>query len=127
VGRFVGHDGNAHWTAFGPTNVELHQVAAAVCLGDAGAAIDLASHVDLTPIALAERKAAFVIDVEHAITQWGKYDKALDAVRTAESYAPEEVRSRRSVHRLIGEIAERSPIRLQRDARAYGVSIGALL
>ncbi|GAA3948233.1 hypothetical protein [Actinoplanes auranticolor] len=127
VGRFVGQDGNAHWTAFGPTNVELHQVAVAVCLGDAGEAIDIASHVDLTPIVLAERKAAFVIDVAHAFTQWGKYDKALDAVRTAESYAPEEVRSRRSVHRLIGEIAERGPIRLQRDARAYGVSIGVLL
>ncbi len=127
VGRHVGHDGNAHWTAFGPTNVELHRVAAAVHLGDAGAAISIAATVDLTPIALAERKAAFVIDVAHAFTQWGKYDKALAAVRSAESYAPEEVRSRRSVHRLIGEIADRGPAGVQRDARAYGLTIGARL
>ena len=40
--RQLGHDANLRWTAFGPTNANLHRVHIAVTLGDAGTAIDAA-------------------------------------------------------------------------------------
>lgn len=63
-----GADRNDYNTGFGPTNVELHAVSAAVDLGDAGEAIDLASTIDagrLSP----ERQVRFLIDVARAHTQ----------------------------------------------------------
>jgi len=123
----LGLDGNACWTAFGPTNVAQHRVAVAVDLGDAGLAVQLATAVPLAKIALPERKASLCIDTARALSQWRKYDRALAAIRTAERFAPEEVRSRRSVHHLIGELARHGPPSVQRQVRQYADSIGAAL
>jgi hypothetical protein len=123
----LGQDGNAYWTAFGPTNVAQHRVAVAVDLGDAGLAVHLATAVPVAKIALPERKASLYIDTARALTQWRKYDRALAAIRTAERVAPEEVRSRRSVHELIGELARHGPPSVQRQVRQYADSIGAAL
>jgi hypothetical protein len=107
--RRLGRDDNARWTAFGPTNVMLHRVHVATLLGDAGTAVDLARRVNLERLPIAERKASLFIDTARALTQWGKYEQAFDAVRTADQIAPEEVRSRRAVHTLLGDLAARSP------------------
>src|SRR5437764_15356212 len=45
VAARLGDDRNERWTAFGPTNVVLHQVAALVDLGDGGGAVQAASEV----------------------------------------------------------------------------------
>ncbi len=107
--RRLGHDDNAHWTAFGPTNVLLHRVNVALVLGDAGTALDYASRVELDRIPIAERKASLFVDAAQALTQWGKYERAFDAIRTADSIAPEEVRSRGAVRTILSDIAARSP------------------
>lgn len=122
--RRVGRDANAAWTAFGPTNVVLHRVAAAVALGNAGTAIRLASTVNLDRLRVPERKAMLLLDTAQAFTQWGKYEKALHAVRSAERFAPEEVRGRAAVHRLVDDLADRCPPTLQRDVREYAARIG---
>ena len=128
VAARIGHDGNTQWTASGPTNVQLHRVATAVDLGDAGTAVSIAAAVDPDTLPIPERRAALMIDTARAYTQWGKYQRALDAIRAAERYyAPEEVRSRRSVHALIGDITHRSPAPVQRQARAYAHRVGAQL
>jgi hypothetical protein len=53
------------------------------------------------------------IDTARALTQWGKWDRAFNAIRRAERYAPEEIRQRAAVHRMIDELARRSPTTLR--------------
>ncbi|WP_432983018.1 hypothetical protein [Dactylosporangium sp. CA-233914] len=122
--RVGGGDGNANWTAFGPANVLAHRVAVAVELGDAGAAVDVASTINLRELAAPERRAVVLLDTARALTQWGKYERALDAIQAAERHAPEEVRSRRPAHSLINTLAQRAPAPVQRRARDYSCSIG---
>jgi hypothetical protein len=73
--RHVGRDGNACWTAFGPTNVLAHRVAVAVELRDAGTAIGLARTVDLQKLAVPERKAMLLLDTAQAYLQWSKLEQ----------------------------------------------------
>ncbi|MEU2639860.1 hypothetical protein ABZ591_36055, partial [Micromonospora fulviviridis] len=44
----LGTDANHLWTAFGPTNVAIHRVAAAAELGDIQVAVDLGPRVDIS-------------------------------------------------------------------------------
>lgn len=98
----LGSDGNRYWTGFGPTNLLLHRVSAALTLGDAGTAIDLARKVDLDRIELTERKACLYVDVAQAYSQWGRQGQALSALRMAYSLAPQELRTRPAVHQIVG-------------------------
>ncbi len=116
--RRLGGDANAHWTGFGPTNVALHRINVALELGDAGTAIDLARQVDVERIELAERKAALFIDMAQAFTQWGRHEKAYRALCMADQVAPEEVRTRRTVHALIADLAHHAPRTVR--SRIYG-------
>ena len=100
-----GHDGNDRWTGFGPSNVRQHRVTVALALGDAGTAITFARQVQLDKIILAERKASLFVDVAQAYAQWGRHDNGLTALRTAYRIAPEEIRSRPAVHRIVAELA----------------------
>ncbi|GAA3249905.1 hypothetical protein ACFO1B_39745 [Dactylosporangium siamense] len=123
--RHVGIDGNARWTAFSATNVLAHRVAAAVELGDAGTAVSLAQTVDLQQMAVPERRAVLLLDTARALTQWGRYERALEAIRAAEGHAPEEVRSRRPIRQLISDLGRRCPAPLQRRVHEYAMSVGA--
>jgi tetratricopeptide (TPR) repeat protein len=120
----IGNDHNAVWTYFCPTNVQLHKVSVAVNLGDAGQAIDHARHVDLNQIPLAERRACFWTDVARAYLQWGKYERALKAVRAAERAAPEEVAVRPQVHRVVEELQRCSTPSVQGQAAQLARRIG---
>ncbi|WP_239647274.1 helix-turn-helix domain-containing protein [Nocardiopsis baichengensis] len=108
AGRKLGGDHNYQWTAFGPTNVLLHRVNAAVELGDAGSAIDYARRIDLDNVDVTERKAMLFVDASRAYSQWGKLDKAYQALATAEQIAPEEVGARPMVRGLLGDLRSRS-------------------
>ncbi len=112
-------DSNLLWTAFGPTNVTAHRVAADVELGDAGSAIAHARKINIEALDLPERKAMVFLDTARAFTQWGKLEQAFDAIRQAEVHAPEEVRRRPAVHELIDELAQRSPVALRRRIQHY--------
>ncbi|MDA2809048.1 helix-turn-helix transcriptional regulator [Nocardiopsis sp. RSe5-2] len=108
AGRRLGGDHNYQWTAFGPTNVLLHRVNAAVELGDAGSAIDYARRIDLDNIDVTERKAMLFVDASRAYSQWGKLDKAYQALATAERIAPEELATRPMVRGLLDDLRSRS-------------------
>jgi hypothetical protein len=122
----LGRDANVASTAFGPTNVVLHRVSAAVHLGDAGTAVHLAAAIDLGRLPVAERKAMFYIDVATAFTQWGRHERAFNAVRAAEQVAPEEVRARAAVHRMLRDLLLGSPPHLQPRVRRFAEAVGAL-
>lgn len=123
----LGANANALWTAFGPTNVAVHRVAAYVRLyegGDAVAAAHLISRTDRDALPR-ERRAHHLVDLARAYTQAGHRDQAVDTLLSAESVAAEEVRcSPRSLAlveelRLLG--AGTAEGRLQALARRCGL------
>ncbi|MEU9019012.1 helix-turn-helix transcriptional regulator [Actinomadura sp. NPDC048394] len=127
AGRELGGDFNHRWTAFGPTNVQLHRVNIALQLGDAGAAIQHARSVDLNQIPLTERKATLLIDTSRALTQWGKHDKAYDVLRFAHQLAPEEISARPAVHRMLGDLMATAPPSIKRQLKEFTTEIGVRL
>jgi transcriptional regulator with XRE-family HTH domain len=126
AGSRLGSDYNHRWTAFGPANVLLHRVNIAVCLGDAGAAISHARKVNLDHLTVTERKASLFVDTARAFAQWGKHEKALHALRAAEELAPQEVRSRPAVRRLISDLLATAPPTVRPHLSEFAARIGAL-
>ncbi|MGH3680143.1 MAG: helix-turn-helix domain-containing protein [Natronosporangium sp.] len=87
----LGRDANYLWTAFGPTNVDIHRVATAGELGDIQVAIDLGPRVDTSPLPM-ERRIRHALEVARAYSLWNRLDDALATLLDAERLAPEQVR-----------------------------------
>ena len=126
AGSRLGSDYNHRWTAFGPANVLLHRVNVAVRLGDAGAAVNHARNVNLDLLPITERKASFFIDTAQAFAQWGKHEKAYQALRAADQLAPQEVRSRPAVRHLVSDLLATAPPTVRPHLREFADHIGAL-
>lgn len=127
VANRLGRDGNDRWTWFGPTNVLLHRVNTALTLGDAGAAIALARQVPLDKVTLPERRASLFVDVAQAYTQWGRHEQGLAALRTAHRIAPQEIRTRPAVHRIVGDLAALSHGETRTSVVGFAASVGIRL
>jgi hypothetical protein len=80
-------DRNDYDTEFGPTNVQLHAVAVAVELGDAGEALDAAARVDASGLS-PERQVRLLIDVARAHAQRHHTGEAIAALVDAEHVSP---------------------------------------
>ncbi|MYW71906.1 helix-turn-helix domain-containing protein [Pseudonocardia sp. SID8383] len=87
----VGHDTNAMWTAFGPTNVSLHRMTTALELGDVQVAVDLAPSIDVSGLP-AERQVRHAIETARAYAARNRRDEALAVLLQAERIAPEQIR-----------------------------------
>jgi hypothetical protein len=87
----LGRDDN-HWhTMFGPTNVALHQLAAALDLGDVEWVLRHGPDLDTSGVNT-ERRVAHQIDLARAYSWTARDDEALDALLTAERFSPQIVR-----------------------------------
>lgn len=106
----LGHDANHLWTAFGPTNVNIHRVTAAMELGDVQVAVELGPRIDTQALPV-ERRVRHAIEIARANVRWNRADDALELLLDAEQYGPEQVR----YHRL-SRILVREMIRLPRPA-----------
>ena len=87
----LGRDANYLWTAFGPTNVAIHRVTAAMELGDVQVAVDLGPRVDASGLPI-ERQARHALEVARAYSAMNRTEDALPLVLDAERLAPEQVR-----------------------------------
>jgi transcriptional regulator with XRE-family HTH domain len=121
----LGADRNAHWTAFGPTNVTLHRVSAACALGDAGTAIDHAATVPAGTLRIPERQSRYWVDVARAYEQWSKPAKCYQALTIAERLAPEEVRSRPVVRSLADKLLTAPTTIGMTGLRDFATRVGA--
>ncbi|UGQ08939.1 helix-turn-helix domain-containing protein [Yinghuangia sp. ASG 101] len=99
----VGSGRNDYNTEFGPSNVALHRVAAAVELGDAGVALRAADGVDTSGLS-AERQARFLIDVARAHVQRRQGDEAVARLEEAERLTPEQTRAHRHVRQMVADL-----------------------
>ena len=82
--------------------------------------------MDLDLLPVTERRAAFLVDVARAFAQWGKHEKAYDALRAAEQIAPQEVSSRPSVRRLVADLLATSPPTVRPHLQDLADQIGAI-
>lgn len=89
--RQLGRDGNHAWTAFGPTNVAVHDVSIAVELGDVQTAAALAPRVDVRALPV-ERRVRHALEVARIYTMTNQPTEALALVLHAEREAPEQVK-----------------------------------
>ena len=83
----VGDKRNDFQTEFGMTNVQLHRVAVAVELGDAGEALEIASGIRPENLSV-ERQTRLLVDVAAAHVQRGRLHPATDALLKAEEMSP---------------------------------------
>ncbi len=104
----LGEDANHLWTAFGPTNVAIHRVAAAGELGNVQVAIDLGPRVNTASLPM-ERRVRHALEVSRAYGAWNRQDEALSVLLDAEQMAPEQVR-----HHYLGRQLVLTWIRQQR-------------
>jgi transcriptional regulator with XRE-family HTH domain len=120
VARRLGADRNDYETEFGPTNVELHAIAVAVDLGDAGEALDVAAGVDADQLS-PERQSRMWIDIARAHAQRRHVGEAVKALLAAEEHAPEQVHThalaRQLVRDLVALAGRRAPEELLELAR----------
>jgi transcriptional regulator with XRE-family HTH domain len=131
VATSLGNGHNEHWSAFGRTNVLVHQVAALADMQGGGRVIEAAEAIpqaDLRQLPK-ERRAAHALDVTLGYLQWGKRDEATNTLLEADQFAPEEVRCRSMTKQLITDLlrsyprASSAPVALTRLARATGVTV----
>lgn len=102
----LGIDGNFVWTAFGPTNVKIHQVVVANEFGDVQRAIEIGPRLDTSALPV-ERRVRHAIETARAHSRWNQVDEALDALLTAERIGPDQVRYHRLSRALVREILSR--------------------
>jgi transcriptional regulator with XRE-family HTH domain len=99
----LGAGRNDYNTEFGPANVELFEIAAAVELGDAGRALRAAGAVDTTGLS-AERRSRMLLDVGRAHAQRRQVAEAVTALRQAEDVAPEMLRGHYLARQIVSDL-----------------------
>jgi hypothetical protein len=119
VAKRLGADANHGFTAFGPTNIAVHQVHAAVVLGDGDAALRRARGIDLARLPVLERRAHHLIDVALGYNLIDKPEDAAISLLSAEQVAAEEVRYDPRAGLLVEQLRHRGrAISTQLDALA---------
>ena len=91
AGQQLGRDANIAWTAFGPTNVAVHDLSVAVELGDLQTAVAIAPTIDARALPV-ERRVRHALEVAKVYAMTGRDDEGLATVLQAERDAPEQVR-----------------------------------
>ncbi|MFC9438957.1 helix-turn-helix domain-containing protein [Nocardia sp. NPDC057030] len=91
VAARLGRDANYAWTAFGPTNVEIHRVSTAMELGDVETALRIGPQIDASPLPT-ERQIRHSVEMARANNARGRKEQALSILLSAEARAPEQVR-----------------------------------
>lgn len=118
----LGEDAN-HWqTGFGPTNVELHRLAAALDLGDIGYVIDRADQVNTDHLPV-ERTVTHLIDAGRAFASAALDDDALTHFLDAEQLSPQIVRHSPGVRESVKSMLRRAPVTAgRRSSPLFGLA-----
>ncbi len=104
----LGEDANYWQTSFGPTNVEMHRVAAALDLGDATYVV---RHDDVNATNMpVERRAGHLINMARAFAYTGRNDDdSLARLLTAEREAPTLVRHNTVARETVKTLLRHAP------------------
>lgn len=105
----LGADVDLWHTSFGPANVEIHRLSAALDLGDVAWVVDRGPRVDTKGLP-AERRITHLTDFARALTLLAHDDQALDVLLVAEREAPALVRHSAEVRETVKVMQRRAPV-----------------
>lgn len=104
----LGEDANYWFTGFGPSNVELHKVSAALDLGDITQVMESGPRINVDHLPV-ERQVTHLIDLARAYSLVAKDDEALQVLLTAEQKSPTIVRHSTAVREVVRSMYRRAP------------------
>jgi transcriptional regulator with XRE-family HTH domain len=124
IAKRIGDASDVHWLSFGPTNVNLHRMSAAVEMGQYDSAMKQARRVRLPASLATSRRAHFLIDQARTEMETGHTDAALEHLVQARKAAPEQTRyhpgARETIRGLV-HTARRTPDTLNYMAAWVGL------
>lgn len=124
IARRTGDASDVHWLSFGPTNVAMHRMSAAVEMGQFDNALKQARKIRLPASVATSRRAHFLIDRARTEMETGHTDAALDHLVQARRAAPEQTRyhpgARETIRGLV-HVARRTPDTLNHMAAWVGL------
>ncbi|MCT4357172.1 helix-turn-helix transcriptional regulator [Streptomyces sp. Je 1-79] len=120
----VGEATDVHWLSFGPTNVAMHKMSAAVEMRQYDAALKQAKRIKPAASTATSRRAHFLIDRARSEMELGKADAALKSLVAARRAAPEQTRyhpgARETIRGLV-HLSRRTPETLGSMANWIGM------
>jgi transcriptional regulator with XRE-family HTH domain len=124
IAKRIGDASDVHWLSFGPTNVALHKMSAAVEMHQYDEALKQARTMKLPTQLATSRRAHFLIDRARAEMETGFNDKALEHLVDARKMAPEQTRyhpgARETISGLV-HLSRRTPDTLNHMAAWVGL------
>lgn len=115
---------DVHWLSFGPANVRLHRMSAAVEMGQFDDALKQARKMRLPAKLATSRRAHFLIDRARTEMETGHNDAALEHLLDARKAAPEQTRyhpgARETIRGLV-HLSRRTPDTLNNMAAWVGL------
>jgi transcriptional regulator with XRE-family HTH domain len=107
AGDRLGYDANLWHTGFGPTNVTIHRLSAALDLGDVAFVLKHGPRVSVAHMP-SERAATFHLDMARAYYRAGRTDDALAQLLEAEATAAPMVRHSVVVREIVRDLHRRT-------------------
>ncbi|MFB7589395.1 helix-turn-helix domain-containing protein [Streptomyces sp. NPDC056169] len=92
LARRVGDASDVHWLSFGPTNVAMHRMSAAVEMRHYDDALKLAKKIKPPAAMATSRRAHFLIDRARSEMELGQTEASLKSLVAARRAAPEQTR-----------------------------------
>jgi transcriptional regulator with XRE-family HTH domain len=105
----LGVDVDVWHTSFGPANVEIHRLSAALELGDVAWVVDRGQRVDTSTLPT-ERRITHLTDFARALTLLARDDQALSVLLAAERESPALVRHSAEVRETVKTMQRRAPV-----------------
>jgi transcriptional regulator with XRE-family HTH domain len=117
----LGQDGNYWQTGFGPSNVELRRLSAALDLGDVANVVERGQAVRPTHLPV-ERQVTHAIDLARALSMLARDEEALQLLLDAEQQAPQLVRHSSTVREMVRTMYRRSPVSNGKSSPLLGLA-----
>ncbi|HEX5497243.1 MAG TPA: helix-turn-helix transcriptional regulator [Mycobacteriales bacterium] len=118
---------NDFWTAFGPTNVNIHAVNAAVEMGEPDEALHIARTVDSSVVPSVERRFSHEMQIASIYGQRRDDEACLFSLLNAERVSPQNARYSISMAELTrGMLRRENRLAHRAEARRLGFKIGVL-
>lgn len=120
----LGQDANHYGLEFGPSNVIMHEVAAAVEMCDGGEAIRRAQHTKLSSAVAPVRLGHYYIDLARGYLYHGDRQRSLEMLLAARRAAPQQTRNHpmvRETVRMLVDLERRRPRNLTGFASWLGL------
>ncbi|GAA1500921.1 helix-turn-helix transcriptional regulator [Kitasatospora kazusensis] len=119
-------EGNVGWTAYGPTNVELHRISIEMEAGEAGEALRMADAVDTSGLPSMEREFTFTLEVARCYDLRREDTAVLLHLLELERMAPEDLARQAMARDLVLGLIRRARAMHARQAESLAQRMGVL-